>query len=131
MRWIGGAALLLGLVTFAGLCCIPCLLGVFWLKGKLCRMDGARWEQYLDDIGGRGFLARILAVYLLTLLFTTAMGYGLFALFGFPAPWALALLTFLAGAARTGVRLVRRRQELSEKLRRLHERQPDGQAPER
>lgn len=119
MKTVGLLALLLGLQAAASLLFIPALLGAFWVKKKVCRMDGEKWETYFRGISRRGWLLRFFAVYLPPLLLVSGGGYILFRAFSFSYPLGLAAFTFCLGIARAAWKLLRHRSELAEKLERL------------
>ncbi len=118
MKTVGLLALLLGLQAAASLLFIPALLGAFWVKKKVCRMDGEKWETYFRGISHRGWLLRFFAVYVPPLLLISVGGYFLFRAFSYPSPFWLAVLTFCLGSMRAGWQIFRHRSELAEKLER-------------
>lgn len=119
MAILGGILLLLGLLELASLLFVPCLLGAFYLKYYLSHPTQAQWEQYFQTLSNCGYLVRFYVICLIPLLAVSALGYGLFGLFGFHHPLALAGLTFAVGVARITLLLKRHRQDLLAKLQRL------------
>ena len=116
MAILGGILLLLGLLELASLLFVPCLLGAFYLKYYLSHPTQAQCFQTLSNCG---YLVRFYVICLIPLLAVSALGYGLFGLFGFHHPLALAGLTFAVGVARITLLLKRHRQDLLAKLQRL------------
>lgn len=119
MKIVGLLALLLGLQLAASLLLVPALLGAFWVKKKVCRMDGEKWEAYFRRIRPGGWLLRLFAVFLPPLLLVSGGGYFLFRAFSFPHPLGLAAFTFCLGLARAAWKILRYRPELAAKLERL------------
>ena len=117
MKALGCLVLMLGLWQAAALLLIPCLLGFFFLKKHISRMDSDHWEAYFRRISGCGYLIRFLLLSLLPMALVSVAGYWLFQTFGFANPLILSILTFFLGIARTLIKLFVARRSSSKKFR--------------
>lgn len=117
------------LAAFAGLCCllssltglvfVGLLLAVFWISGRLGRMDGERWETYFQSVSTAGLLLRGGGILLLALTLTAVLSCPLFSLLGFPTPARLSVIFFAATGTYWMRKLSEQREELVRKMLRL------------
>lgn len=94
-------------------------LGAFWLKYKLGRMDGDKWEAYFSQMSTAGLLGRLGALLALGLAAAAALGYFVFRWRGFACPGQLTAAFLLLGLLRLPKKLADRRDELVSKLLRF------------
>jgi len=95
------------------------VLSAFWLKAKLHRMDGDRWEDYFQSVSTLRLLLCLGGASLLSLLLTAWASVPLFSVLGFPAPERLAVVYLAAGAVKMFHKLSRGREEVLRQLIRL------------
>lgn len=117
------------LAAFAGLSCLlssltglvfaGLLLVVFWISGRMGRMDGDRWEAYFQSVSTAGLLLRGGVILLLALTLTAVLSCSLFSLLGFSAPARLSVIFFAATGTYWLRKLSERREELVRKMLRL------------
>ena len=91
-------------------------LGAFWLKYKLGRMDGDKWEAYFSQMSTAGLLGRLGALLALGLAAAAALGYFVFRWRGFAHPGRLTAAFLLLGLLRLPKKLADRQDELVAKL---------------
>ena len=107
------------LTALAGLLFVLMVLSAFWLKAKLHRMDGDRWEDYFQSVSTLRLLLCLGGASLLSLLLTAWASVPLFSVLGFPAPERLAVVYLAAGAVKMFHKLSRGREEVLRQLIRL------------
>lgn len=107
------------LTALAGLLFVLAVLAAFWLKGKLHRMDGDRWEDYFQSVSTLRLLLCLGGASLLSLVLTAWADIPLFSFLGFPVPERLALVYLAAGGIRLLQKLSRGREEMLRQLIRL------------
>ena len=95
------------LTALAGLLFVLMVLSAFWLKAKLHRMDGDRWEDYFQSVSTLRLLLCLGGASLLSLLLTAWASVPLFSVLGFPAPERLAVVYLAAGAVKMFHKLIR------------------------
>lgn len=104
------------LTALAGLLFVLMVLSAFWLKAKLHRMDGDRWEDYFQSVSTLRLLLCLGGASLLSLLLTAWASVPLFSVLGFPAPERLAVVYLAAGAVKMFHKLSRGREEVLRQL---------------
>lgn len=126
MRIIGLIVLIFILIKAAALLFAPFMLAFMAAKKALCHMDEKKWMEYLGRLTHAGFAVRFFLIYLVPMVIVSALGYLLFALFGYENPLGLAALTFAVGMLLSLWQIFRHKQELITQLGRIQA----GQAPE-
>ena len=118
-RLVAFAVLSSLLISLAGLVFLALFLAFVFLKGKVGRMDGDKWENYFQSIPTLGLLMRLGALMALAMVLVSILSVPLFQLLGFPAPERLALVLLAAGLTYTLGKLSREREKLLRKLLKL------------
>lgn len=114
-RLIAFAVLASLLISLAGLVFVALFLAFLFLKGRVGRMDGDKWEGYFQSISTLGLLVRLGSLMAFAVALVAAVSIPLFQVLGFPAPERLALVLLAAGWAQ----LLRKGSRQREKLLRL------------
>ena len=107
------------LSALAALAFLGLTLGAFWVKFKVCHMDGDKWSAYFEGMPTTDLLGRMGMLLALALCLAAALGYFLFLWRGFPAPGRLTAVFLAVGALRLSKKLGERREELVTKLLRF------------
>ncbi len=107
------------LISLAGLVFLALFLALLFIKGRMGRMNGDKWENYFQSISTLGLLVRLGLLMALAMLLVSIVSIPLFQLLGFPAPERLALLTLAAGLAYLLGKMGRGREKLLRLLLRL------------
>lgn len=118
-RLIAFAALSSLLISLAGLVFLALFLAFVFVKGRVGRMDGDKWERYFQSIPTLGLLVRLGALMSLAMVLVSILSVPLFQVLGFPAPERLALVLLAAGLAFLLGKLSRRREKLLRLLLKL------------
>ena len=107
------------LSALAALAFLGLTLGAFWVKFKVCHMDGDKWSAYFEGMPTTDLLGRMGMLLALALCLAAALGYFLFLWRGFPAPGRLTAVFLVIGALRLPGKMGERREELVTKLLRF------------
>ena len=118
-RLVSAVILFYTLEKLAVLLAVPLLLGAVWLKYKVHRMDGDKWEAYFSQMPTAGMLERLGALLALGLAAAAALGYFVFRWRGFAHPGRLTAAFLLLGLLRLPKKLADRQDELVSKLLRF------------
>ena len=103
----------------AGLVFLALFLSAMFLKGRIGRMNGERWERWFRSVSTLGLLVRLGGLLSLAMVLVSILSVPLFQLLGFPAPERLALVLLAAGLTYTLGKLNRDREKLLRKLLKL------------
>lgn len=114
-RLIAFTALAALLIALAGLVFVVLFLAVLFVKGRLGRMDGDKWEGYFQSISTLGLLVRLGGLMAFAVALVAILSIPLFQALGFPAPERLSLVLLAAG----WTHLLRKGSRQREKLLRL------------
>ena len=98
-RLIGFAVLSCLLISLAGLVFLALFLSAMFLKGRIGRMNGERWERWFRSVSTLGLLVRLGVLMAFAVLLVSIVSIPLFQFLGFPAPERLALVLLAAGLA--------------------------------
>ena len=119
MKLAGLAVLIFALLKAADFLFVPILLGVFYLKKKLFRMDEDKWDIYFNKLSCGGYAVRFLLIYLFALVLVCAGGYFLILFFEFEAPFFCVTVMFLLGTLKALVFLMRNKRKFLDKINRI------------
>ena len=118
-RLVNAVILFYALEKLAVLLSVPLLLGAVWLKFKVHRMDGDKWEQYFRTMPNGKYTALFFVFYTIPLLAVAGIAFLLYRHFQFPEPALTALLLVVLGELRAVRKLDEHKAELWAKLRKL------------
>lgn len=118
-RLIGFAVLSCLLISLAGLVFLALFLSAMFLKGRIGRMNGERWERWFRSVSTLGLLMRLGVLMAFAVLLVSIVSIPLFQFLGFPAPERLALVLLAAGLAYLLGKMNREREKLLRLLLKL------------
>ena len=107
------------LMALAGLVFVALMLSTAFLKQRLGRMDGDKWEDFFSSASTLGLLGWISGLMALAVVLVSILSVPLFQALGFPAPERLALVLLAAGWAHLLGKGSRRRERLLRLLLKL------------
>ena len=122
-RLIGFAVLSCLLISLAGLVFLALFLAFVFIKGRVGRMNGDKWERYFQSISTLGLLVRLGGLMALAMVLVSILSVPLFQALGFPAPERLAMVLLAAGLAYLLGKMSREREKLLRKLLKLKPRE--------
>ena len=119
MKLVGLAFLIFALLKAADFLFAPVLLGFFYLKKKILRMDEAKWDIYFNKLSCGGYAVRFLIIYIFVLAFVCAGGYYLILFFEFKKPLFCTFVMFLIGILNAVVVLMRNKRKYLDEISRI------------
>ena len=118
-RLVNAVILFYALEKLAVLLAVPLLLGAAWLKYKVHRMDGDKWDRYFRTMPNGKYAALFFVFYTIPLLAVAGVAFLIYRHFQFPEPALTALLLVVLGELRAVRKLDDHKAELWAKLRKL------------
>ena len=118
-RLVSAVVLFYALEKLAVLLAVPLLLGAAWLKYKVHRMDGDKWDRYFRAMPNRKYAALFFVFYTIPLLAVAGVAFLIYRHFQFPEPALTALLLVVLGELRAVRKLDDHKAELWAKFRKL------------
>lgn len=117
MKFIGLIIIISLLVTLSAFLWVGLLMGGFFLKKKVGKMNEEKRDNYFRNMTGWGYIIRGSSIYVVSLLLSAGIGYYIFRLFSYDNPLFLSSIIFVLGGIQACFKLYKNKEDLLNKLK--------------
>ena len=97
MKYLGLAILISILISLSGIIFVGLVMGSFYIKKIVHKMDEEKWDLYFKSLSENSYLIRFWTLYTTSLVIVSFIGEFLFNLLGYDNPKVLSMITILLG----------------------------------
>ena len=119
MSFLGLIVIIGLLISISAIIWVGILMLSFYIKKKICKMDGKKWTEYLNNMTNNGYLVRAGIMYLLAILISSILGYFIFSIFSYENPIILSVVVFILSGAKAAFKFTKNKEELLNKIKGL------------